>query len=266
MTRLVWITDPHLNFENPYGGAHGFGLELAAECACDGVVITGDIAEAASLRGCLESFTEAVDKPVYFVLGNHDYYGSSFVEVHEDVGSWAFGDLVWLTNSPPITIAPGVRICGVEGWYDGRAGNFERSNIRLRDQRNIVDFAPLHPLARLEQMRKIALVHARIAETMLREAALGAKTVIFATHVPPFPGATWHQGSLSDANWLPWMCNVTMGETLLRIAEDHPEVNFLVLCGHTHSYGQYAPLPNLLVRTGRSEYGKPQVSGVLEFP
>jgi 3',5'-cyclic-AMP phosphodiesterase len=263
--RLLWITDPHLNCNNPYGGPRGFGQEVAANDEFDAVLMTGDIAEAGSLRTCVASFHAGAGKPLYFILGNHDYYGGSFAGVHEDVAGWAVGDLHWITRSGVISIGEGVNLCGIEGWYDGRAGDLARSNVRLNDFRHILDFARLHPARGYEVMRETAAVMTRLVEPTLRSAAGDARKVVFATHVPPFPGATWHLGKVSDYHWQPWMCNVTMGEMLVCVADDFPGVEFLVLCGHTHSRGEYIARPNLRVLSGRSEYGLPQVSGVLNF-
>jgi hypothetical protein len=74
--RLTWITDPHFNFLPPFG-ALAFGQYVAKETGCDAVVLTGDIAESKSLEKASKGFAEGLDKPVYFVLGNHDYYGGS---------------------------------------------------------------------------------------------------------------------------------------------------------------------------------------------
>lgn len=45
----------------------------------------------------------------------------------------------------------------------------------------------------------------------------------------------------------------------------HNKIKLLVLCGHTHSEALYNPLPNLVVRAGKSEYYLPQISDVIEI-
>ncbi len=265
--RIVWLTDIHLNFLDTPGDARAFGAEVAAEHEdAEVALVTGDIAEAPNVATLLTTFAEGMGKPVYFVLGNHDYYHGSFAEVEGRVASWATGSLHWLTSMDPIEIAPGVALCGAEGWYDGQAADPAKSNVRLHDFRYIKDFAGLHPLVAFERMHAKAKEQAGIAEGKLRKVAGTHAKVVFATHIPPFPGATWHLGHLSDRHWLPWMCNLTMGRMLLTLAEEFPSTEFLVLCGHTHSAGAYQPLPNLRVLSGRSEYTRPCVTGVLELP
>jgi predicted MPP superfamily phosphohydrolase len=52
---------------------------------------------------------------------------------------------------------------------------------------------------------------------------------------------------------------------LLRSARACPERQHTVLCGHTHGSGEYRPLPNLVVYTGRARYGAPELAGILSI-
>ena len=52
-------------------------------------------------------------------------------------------------------------------------------------------------------------------------------------------------------------------DVVLKIAQDNPGVDFIVLCGHTHSPGIHQPLPNLLVKTGIAEYYYPEIQEVI---
>ena len=72
--RLAWLTDIHLNF---VGTAARRALMEKVERVCDAVVISGDIAESHDVEGYLTEMEEIVQKPIYFVLGNHDFYRGS---------------------------------------------------------------------------------------------------------------------------------------------------------------------------------------------
>lgn len=52
---------------------------------------------------------------------------------------------------------------------------------------------------------------------------------------------------------------------LIRIAETNPAIEFLVLCGHTHSEAIYQPLNNLTVKVGKAEYYQPEIPDVIEI-
>jgi predicted MPP superfamily phosphohydrolase len=275
---LLWISDCHLNHLRASGAAQTFGAYLGVEHDFDAVVVTGDIAEAPSVRMLLEDFARGVGKPVFFVLGNHDYYFGSIAGVEKEVGKIRDPNLVWLDQAPePILLDPDTALVGQGGWYDGQFGDAEKSRVIMSDFELIKDFKP-HYHERtwlfdyggradlLDKLRTLSKQHAKAARIKLLAALKLRRQVIFATHYPPFSGACWHEGNLSDPHWMPWFTSGYMGEMLGDVAADHPDNRILVLCGHTHSPGMYEHLPNLLVLTGKAVYGAPEVAGVLELP
>ena len=86
---------------------------------------------------------------------------------------------------------------------------------------------------------------------------------IVLTHVPPFRESCWHQGRISDDDWLPYFTCRAVGDALLEIMQARPDRDLTVLCGHTHGEGQAEILPNLRVWTGGADYGKPRVERIL---
>jgi hypothetical protein len=62
--------------------------------------------------------------------------------------------------------------------------------------------------------------------------------------------------------------NFPSGDAIQDIMEKMPNKKLLVLCGHSHTYAKYQPLPNILAITGKGEYGKCYISEVfdLNFP
>ncbi len=79
--KAIWLTDIHLNFALPEDLLK-FTNHLKSEKA-DCIFLTGDIGEAHNSLMYLEMLAETVQCPVYFVLGNHDFYGSSILNVRE---------------------------------------------------------------------------------------------------------------------------------------------------------------------------------------
>lgn len=273
--RIAWITDPHLNWL-PEFGAKEFGRSIAKEHKFELVLITGDIAEAPTLRRCLEGFVEGCQTETAFILGNHDFYKGSIAEVEKIAGGLE-PNLKWLDNSDPVLLDQDTALVGQGGWYDGLLGDAEKSRVLLSDFKLIQDFKPhFHERtwlfehggrqALLDKLRMLSKQHAELARAKLLEAVKLRKHVILATHYPPFAGACWHEGNLSDSHWMPWFTSGAMGKMLGDVAADHPDNRFLVLCGHTHSPGVYQHLPNLLVMTGKAVYGAPDVAGILELP
>jgi hypothetical protein len=90
--------------------------------------------------------------------------------------------------------------------------------------------------------------------------------VVLLTHVPSFREACWHEGRISDDEWLPHMTCRAVGDVLLEIMRQHRDRQLTVLCGRTHSPGEARPLGNLPVFTGGAVYGRPAVERILELP
>ena len=57
-----------------------------------------------------------------------------------------------------------------------------------------------------------------------------------------------------------------MGRTILNMANDYPEKQITVLCGHTHNSGICEPAANVRVITGAAEYGWPSITQTFELP
>ena len=154
-------------------------------------------------------------------------------------------------------------LVGHDGWYDARHGAPKTTRVELADFFAIEELQGLGRAALLERVRSMGDRAAHDADKALQTAASTARRVTFATHVPPFREACWHQGAISDDEWLPWFTCKAMGDVLVAVAEAYPETAFSVLCGHTHSEGQVQIRPNLEVLTGKARYGAPDVCGVL---
>lgn len=219
---------------------------------------------------------QAFGVPVYFVLGNHDFYGLSGLDAAVEwrkVNQPSQPGVVWLRDAPPVELCPGVVLTGHEGWYDARCGDPMGTDVMLRDFFEIGDFRSFMGLRPTRFVDRVGLVEAcrAVADRWAEEArgklaaalAQSPTRVLFATHVPPFARACWHKGAVSDVNWLPWFTNVALGAVLADVATANPKVRFDVYCGHTHSPGIYTHLPNLVVYTGRSEYRTATVSKVI---
>jgi hypothetical protein len=159
--------------------------------------------------------------------------------------------------------AVALALVGNDGWYDARFGDAKRWRVVLNDFLRIRELLlpPDELHARLREMADVAADEARVA---LEAAAKGgSQRIVFATHVPPFAEASWHEGAISDIEWLPWMSSKAMGEMLDACAGAHPAADVTVLCGHTDSEGRFERARNLTVLTGHAGYGTPRVCGTL---
>ena len=265
MKRAVWLTDIHLNFLPP-DRVERFLLEVAA-AQPDAVLVSGDIAEAHDVCDYLLQMRRMVAAPIYFVLGNHDFYHGSVRVTRERVTELCRRQesLHYLTVEEADSLAPGVGVVGHDGWADGRLGDYERSRVRMLDWKLVEELAGRDRLARWEAHKGLADQAAAHTRRVLPGALARYQEVFLVTHVPPFLGACWHEGQISDEQWSPHFTSHVMGQTILEIMNAHPEHKLTVLCGHTHGAGEFRPSPNVEVLTGGAEYGLPRIVRVFEY-
>ncbi len=263
--RLTWLTDIHLNFLDEEQRA-AFYATVAADPAA-AVLITGDIAVGPTVARLLEAMAARLARPIYFVLGNHDFWGSDTAAMEATMTALTARSewLTWLGAARWVELAPGLGLLGHDGWYDGREGDYEGTAIGLNDFTRIADFAYQSKPQRLATMQRLAGRAADFLAERLPEALAACERVVVLTHVPPFREATWHEGRHSGDDWLPFMCSRVTGDVLRAAAAAHPSRRITVLCGHTHGAGEVELLPNLRVLTGAAVYGAPALQPPLEL-
>jgi predicted MPP superfamily phosphohydrolase len=267
MKRAVWLTDIHLNFLNPPAIRRFLGDVFLS--GPDMVLITGDIGDARTLTEYLHTIESTLKLPIYFVLGNHDYYYGSIEQIRRSMVLFSNTSnfAKWLPISGVISLTPTTALVGHDGWGDGRLGDYWKSPVMLNDFALIQELARIgrtELLARLNQLGDEAAAHFR---RVLPQAFETHQRVILLTHVPPFQEACWHEGEPGgDKNFLPYFACEAVGKALIEIMDSCPDRELLVLCGHTHGSGEAQILPNLRVLTGGAEYGSPMPQPVVEIP
>lgn len=265
MIRLAWMTDPHLNFLD-IDSRKEFCSSIN-HLAVDGLLVSGDIGEAVSIESYLKTLKENVNAPVYFVLGNHDYYRGSIHDVRSRVERLCAESrqLTWLPQAGLVQVTPEVCLIGHDGWADGRIGNFLESKVMLNDYRLIEELKGLSSQERLNKLHALGDEAATHFRKLLPGAIQKYKQVIVLTHVPPFREACWHEGEISSDEYLPHFSCKAVGD-VLQNAMAGMDTQMLVLCGHSHSCGEARILPNLLVKTGKAVYGNPAVNEIITVP
>src|SRR5262249_35964408 len=216
---------------------------------------------AASSDDYLLQLAAAVQRPIYFVLGNHDFYGGRIAEVRRRAAelSRASQWLYWLPSAGIVALDADTSLVGHDSWADGRFGKGVRSRFLLNDLYCIYDF---QGLTREDWFRSIAALGddaAAYFRDILPRAFARSRRVVLLTHVPPFAEAAWHFGRMSDEEALPHFACRAVGDALIEIMATRPDRYLTVLCGHTHSAGFVQVRPNLEVHTGAAEYGAPAI-------
>lgn len=231
----MWFSDTHLNMSVLPFLKRRFVMRLR-ESGADGLFLTGDISSGPSLESDLRYLARHYDRPVYFVLGNHDYHGRHIESVHADVRRICtqFSHLHWMTDAGIVELSPGVGLIGTEGWYDAAHGDPELLQFTT-DWFLVRDFLSLGDLReRIAAWRAMAEESAVRIEGRLAEAIERFHTVYVLTHVPPWPEATRAVGTLLERFWLPYNTNVAMGRAIERVMAGRKKRRAIVLAGHTH--------------------------------
>lgn len=264
--RLAWLTDIHLNFLDR-SAADGF-FSAVRQSGADAVMLTGDIGEAHNVVSWLELLDAAWQRPIYFVLGNHDFYRGSILEVRAAATALQQQrpNLVYLTTTGVIPLTNQTALIGDDGWADARLGKYETSYVMMNDYRLIRELAPFSKADRWGKLKQLGDEAAAHIRAVLPEALEQFPNVLLATHVPPLREACWHEGQLSDDEWAPHFTCRAMGDAILETMRRYPHRQLTVYCGHTHSPGICQPLPNLTIHTGGAKYGFPAVQELIEVP
>ena len=255
--KVFWASDIHLPSASLKSQEDFFNEIKSA----DALILSGDIS-----NGDLKYFQilskTLPDMQIYFVLGNHDFYGRTFSETRLAVRKICLdnnnlhflSDIDWeMINDIPII--------GHEGWYDcyyGRTGS-----ILLHDFDYIKDISRVYSTRvfqlMIDKFRDVAMESANHFKFSLDLIYELYDQAILVTHVPPFPEVAFYNGNKCSTEWLPYMVSKISGDMLFSIMNQYKDKQLLVLCGHTHGAGEAQILPNLKVMAAESVFKFPKV-------
>jgi 3',5'-cyclic-AMP phosphodiesterase len=266
MRRLVWTSDIHL--DRMEAGEFSEFKEHLRELSADGFILAGDIAESDSVIGFLKEFRELLACPIYFVLGNHDFWGARFAETRAAMREFVDGQagLHWLSESGVIALDETTALIGHEGWADGGYALVPAAGTVPQDFRRIED---LKELRRDEFQSALGKLGEEAAENLgkkLREAVERYRRVYLVTHVPPFKEASLDRARrICDDDRLPFYSCKAVGDVLLEIMSRNPGCRLTVLSGHTHEKCEMEILPNLEIKILDAGYGTWYPPGILKI-
>jgi predicted phosphodiesterase len=263
---FIWTNDLH--FDRMLPRHREKFVQWVRECGADALVLAGDIGEADSVCAYLRELHDGLEQPIYFVLGNHDFYHGEFDTVRSAVRDLVHGcpRLHWLSERSIIPLDESTALIGHEGWGDGRWGDYERSGLFIYDFERIKDLMGFSREERLRILNRLGDEAAAYLRGILQEALAAYSHVYLVTHVPPFREACG-EGALHGAmdHKLPFYICKAVGDLLLEVMERHPERRLTVLCGHTHRKCDVQVLGNLRVMAREAGYGSWYTPSVIEI-
>jgi 3',5'-cyclic AMP phosphodiesterase CpdA len=263
--KIAWFTDIHLDLVDSEGIERFF--DSVAEAEPDIVLNGGDVGRSETFPGHLSRLVRRLERPVYFVLGNHDVYGSSFADVHEAARELSryHRHLHWLPEQGMVPLTDETVLIGHGLWGDGRAGNARSSMVELADHHLVEDLAGADRGQLFDRLNALGDEAAKWTRAHLTHALDSAEQVIFLTHVPPFVGPGRRLDRASSADDLPFYICTAVGDTVVEIMTEHPTQHLTVLSGHRHIASEFDPLPNVHAVTGGARYMHPKLQDLLEI-
>ena len=265
--KLLWLSDLHLDHADSHS-RQAFYAKLCGE-KFDAAVVTGDISISRMLSKHLGELSRAcTPRRVYFLLGNHDFYGSSFMEVDRIASACCaeHSNLQHLGQGEIVRLGPGSALVGHRGWADGRAYGGRRTARRFPDQDGIQDLRYRSTYPAFRKMEQLGRESGAYFRRVLPHTLASYDHVLIATHVPPFVGAARFNGRTLSAAKLPHYVNASLGGVIKGIGGYFPKTRITVLCGHTHSAATVRIAKNIEVRVGQASKGHPTIQGILDSP
>jgi hypothetical protein len=263
---LIWTTDLHWDRLKPRDRAEF--EQWVVEQQADALLLSGDIGEAPCVVEYLCHLLDVLGIPIYFVLGNHDFYHGSFDEVRSAIRALVRGrpGLHWLSESGPLPLGPSIAVVGYEGWGDARLGDYHGSRLWPRDFMWIRELTGLSKEDRLTKLNTLGDEAAANLQKVLIEALASWSHVYCVTHVPPFREACVDTIGRVAEEKLPFYTCKAVGDVLLAVMDQNPDRQLTVLCGHTHEEADCRIRNNLRVVVKSAGYGNWYTPQVLTLP
>lgn len=151
----------------------------------DLVVLAGDIGSGA--RGIKWAQAAIPDRPVAYVLGNHEFYDEEWTSFVDEVHYAAQSSNVHVLENERLDL-PGVRVLGCSLWTDFRAmGTLVRDkSMQLADE-EMSDFFAIHNKARTRRLRPedtaVRCLHSR--RWLDQEISASERSLLVVTHHAP---------------------------------------------------------------------------------
>lgn len=277
--RYAWLTDIHLDFidnsREPSSIRKGFAEPLS-QIQCDGYFVTGDISLAPDVVRHLKEVDACINKPMYFVCGNHDFYGGDFGSVRARLKELCATskNLRYMTTSEYLPLTDRTAIVGHDGWYDVQHGDPNQSKFLMSDWVRILDYSKHNLLSEtpdglkvdagkvVKLSRKFAAAAADHIKKQLTAAVAVHSEIVVLTHVPPYP-QVHVDNKKGHPGMMPWYTSKAIGDVISSVAAAHPAKRFNVFCGHTHGQASVQIAHNVYCYVGGAEYGNPSVAGLV---
>jgi len=261
--KVAFGTDWHLDFLS-FNDRRIFLKEMN-NFDVDAFIISGDISVSHYLEEHLTEINNLIDKPFYFVNGNHDFFGSSFWDVRDKVRKLSIDlkNVHWLEYKS-VQLTNKTAMLGVDGWYDCGYGDYFFSGFEMMDFNHIKEFKFKNKEERLKVFQFFAEVGSSNIRRDLPKILENNDFTILVTHVPPFKRLCKYNGKQTNNKAIPYFCSKIIGDAIIEVKDKYPNKELLVLCGHTHNEATFS-INNMNCICASAKYGNPGIYSIIEI-
>jgi predicted phosphodiesterase len=273
--RLAVANDTHFHHCQDKSKAMRKFVHQLNKVEVDALLFTGDISDGDTWTRVLPIIRKWLGKPVYYVLGNHDFYHWGWRD------AWMAGvklnaedpELIHLASYGALLLDERVGIVGSSSVACLTAGT---GPLKTGMWENISDFKHIselscragNPSEMIAYQTARAIDDEEMLVADLNELVEGRKPkrIIVATHVAPFEWSALWRGQPTDPQMLPFYVSLYLGRAIEEFAKEYPETEFICLHGHTHGSfrGRHPEFDNIMVMAGEAQYGRPSFQMVLD--
>lgn len=241
MTNCLWLTDLHVDRLSKV--QHQELINKISAAGAEQIWLTGDIGDPPFNWQFLETLLKRLDVPIYFVLGNHDYYHQSIADMRTQAWQLTceFEHAYYLTMTHPI-VRGDMMLTGVDAWANT---NDIPLKARTWDAEAIDNWAALS----LSELQQAMNVQAQEDAKHLRlqcEQGITKRTknVYLLTHIPPLHAVQSDKAKpLQNDRSVFYSC--ALADVLTDLQKDYPTIAFHIYSGHVHKTFQYQISENM---------------------
>ncbi|WP_158423006.1 metallophosphoesterase family protein [Legionella oakridgensis] len=237
MKHCLWLTDLHVDRLSKQDYRHL--LHRIHNAAADAIWITGDIGNPPYNWHFLETLLTYINTTVYFVLGNHDFYGLKIEEARSRAVELMkrYANAYYLTTMPSV-ICNDVVLAGVDGWANtGKIPLLEKT----WDGDEIQDWQGKTLSLLQDSMNREAKKDAEQLLIKCRQGMMNniLKKIVLLTHVPPGQACLGSGSPKSFQAKRTVYYSQALAEALNELKTCYPDVLFNLFSGHLHCQYHY---------------------------
>lgn len=206
------------------------------------ILLTGDVSTARDFRRDIARFAETFSGQIYVVMGNHDYWGSSYEQMNNFVRDIKIRN-VHICSNAGFDIRDGTAIVMVNNWYSPEIEAVADRFVSMNDWNHMANFAGYGITGNISDAIRAAQAisekSAGYANNVFSEVSDEIESgdverVVVMAHFPPYV----EMMSRID-NYTPFYFDPKMGAVIRRFAMKHEHIPVTVVSGHTHTYRSF---------------------------